>query len=279
MRRRVKGGTFDVPVAIFEGPGRAGDGAGDAEGVADGDGGTAEASACGSERGGESDASAAPRRDPSDYGASPRPRARRSASTGLLGTHAGAVTGLSLPAIRGARRPPLPAVVGIGLAPPRPPCDPPDTDAALSPPHVLSTATAVELDAPPPDSPPHPRDALGEERVRAAMRALLRGGGAHRGEAVARVRAWASRQGALGKLSGPRPSTAPVGTDRVMWALQRLASRHQVQLSVWRLMGAGRGRYEVPLAAEDGEDMVAEQWGKVRGREWGGYQGRDSGAE
>lgn len=99
--------------------------------------------------------------------------------------------------------------------------------------------------------------------MRAAMRALLRGGGAHRGEAVARVRAWASRQGALGKLSGPRPSTAPVGTDRVMWALQRLASRHQVQLSVWRLMGAGRGRYEVPLAAEDGEDMVAEQWGKL----------------
>ncbi|CAG9465578.1 unnamed protein product [Pedinophyceae sp. YPF-701] len=97
-----------------------------------------------------------------------------------------------------------------------------------------------------------------EGQLKPAVAAALLGGA--RATLVARVATWATKSNALEKLSPPQPSTAPVGTDRVLWALSTLGNRNQVGLNVWRLLGAGRGRWEMSLSEKDTTTDVARQW-------------------
>ena len=76
---------------------------------------------------------------------------------------------------------------------------------------------------------------------------------------VERVRVLCHKASALAKLSGIKPSTAPVGTERLVWALRRLASRHLVDASAWRVLGAGR-TYRLPVGESDTDEVISGQW-------------------
>ena len=52
---------------------------------------------------------------------------------------------------------------------------------------------------------------------------------------------WPPCRRGLWNLTKERPSTAPVGNDRLMWALRQLARLQGEDLAVWRLMAAGWG--------------------------------------
>ncbi|KAK9859835.1 hypothetical protein WJX84_000544 [Apatococcus fuscideae] len=64
----------------------------------------------------------------------------------------------------------------------------------------------------------------------------------------------------LWQLTQPRPSTFPVGNDRLMAGLQELAAQHKQNIGAWRFMAAGRRRSEVKVSVHDGPADLAEQW-------------------
>ena len=68
------------------------------------------------------------------------------------------------------------------------------------------------------------------------------------------------KMGSIAKLSGQKPSTAPVGNDRLIAALKRLAETHEVPLKVWRFMGCGKSRFVWKVAEGDSTELVTQQW-------------------
>jgi hypothetical protein len=65
-------------------------------------------------------------------------------------------------------------------------------------------------------------------------------------------------QANLRKLTRPRPTTAPIGTLRVMAALRELAAAHGRRIRVWKLLA--RSQAALVVSRSDGAATVAAQW-------------------
>ena len=80
------------------------------------------------------------------------------------------------------------------------------------------------------------------------------------GEIFLKLKSCWNHMGSLSKLTGIKPSTAPVGNDRLMSAVEKLALRHEVPFRAWRFMGAAKSRSVWRLSANDTKETVQVQW-------------------
>ena len=80
------------------------------------------------------------------------------------------------------------------------------------------------------------------------------------GETFLKLKSCWNHMGSLSKLTGEKPSTAPVGNDRLMSAVEKLALRHEVPFRAWRFMGAAKSRSVWRLSANDTKETVQVQW-------------------
>jgi len=80
------------------------------------------------------------------------------------------------------------------------------------------------------------------------------------------VQVWCTKAGALHKLTKDRPSTGPVGTDRLMAAIKHVGEKEGVAMQVWRLAGgAGSKRHQLQFSDKDMPDTVERQWKSLLG--------------
>ena len=80
------------------------------------------------------------------------------------------------------------------------------------------------------------------------------------GEIFLKLKACWNHMGSLKKLTGEKPSTAPVGNDRLMSAVEKLALRHEVPFRAWRFMGAAKSRSVWRLSMSDTKEATVVQW-------------------
>eukprot|EP00899_Mesostigma_viride_P013733 jgi/Mesvir1/22360/Mv17862-RA.1 len=82
------------------------------------------------------------------------------------------------------------------------------------------------------------------------------------------ARSYLEKRGALAKVTRERPSTAPVGNERLMKAIKHLAATHGVAASVrtWCVMGAAgtKRKQDYELTPTDSEQVVAEHWAALK---------------
>eukprot|EP00873_Tetraselmis_striata_P013859 jgi/Tetstr1/434123/TSEL_023267.t1 len=75
------------------------------------------------------------------------------------------------------------------------------------------------------------------------------------------VHGWCGKAGALYKLTKEKPSTGPVGTDRLIAAIKATAEKENVDVQVWRLAGgAGKKRHQIQISENDQPEAVERQW-------------------
>lgn len=124
---------------------------------------------------------------------------------------------------------------------------------------------------------------------RDALRAGL--AGSRSGDILKCLVQWAGRLHSLERISGSRPSTAPIGrrgavaaaypplgacdlgflfvagSDRLMWAMREICMRRGVSARIWRFMARAGGlqRPEHTVRESDPPELVAEQWQALKG--------------